>query len=440
MKRNAIVAARATHEQPDTTEIERLAKAARYEIAETFTQIRAEDTTYYLGSGKAKTVAQAAKHKQVDTIIIDGALTPTQTHHLSTLLPESVRVRDRQRLILDIFEDQARTKTAQLQVELAQLRYDLPRVKADLRGGEGNAAERPEPAARRYGEHPTIRSIRQRIDRIEADLEECEHARQNDTAFDQLAIVGYTNAGKSTLLHRLADDLDFSEMDPEHDDLDAVAEVEDRLFKTLQTTTRRVTIAGRPIVATDTVGFIEDLSHELVQSFGSTLGAARDAAVILLVTDASDEPHRFERKVHTAIDAIGDHEGILLPVLNKIDRTDRGVIRNRSNTIEDVFSDRFDSDDPAGDDVVKPVAISATEGTGTRRLCNRILELLPTSSTTFTVPNCGSAQAFLSWAYEHGSVRDVSYGAETMSFRFEGRPAIVEQAKGKAEAIDRSRS
>lgn len=465
MRQQAIIAARTANGAHETAEIEALADASGYDVVETVTQTRREDPSYYLGQGKAETITQIVAEENVGTVIVDGALTPTQTRNLQELFDGSVDVLDRERLILDVFADQASTKTAALQVEYAKLRYRLPRIQAELQEGTGNDAQRPEPSQRIDGEHRRIRELRNRMDRIEAELatrsetEARRRAQRHEQGFDLLAIVGYTNAGKSMLLHRLADDLAVADQDPGHEDLDPVAAVEDRLFRTLETTTRRVTIRGRPTLATDTVGFVDDLSHEVVRSFGTTLGAAREADVVVLVADALDDPEEFAEKLRVSIDAIDGRDGqtdpdkrtdpaeanseedsplrgSILPVLNKIDRLDEESLQKRFDALGRLRTRLGEQGRPIADRLAAPVAISALRGDGIERLQDRIETDLPASTAEFNLPNCGETQALLAWAHEHGTVEDVSYTGDRVQVSFTGRPDIVEQAREKAATIE----
>jgi GTP-binding protein HflX len=436
MSRQAILATRTEQEQPDTSEIDALAAAAGYDVAATLTQQRAEDPAYYFGRGKAEAIAEAVREHDGDVLIVDGALSPTQACNLRELCGAAVEVLDRRRLILQVFADQATTRTAQLQIELAELTYRLPRIQTALREGEGNDAQRAPASAVVDGEHGRIRSIKQRIDQLEQKLEQRTAAtarhrdQRREQGFDLIAIVGYTNAGKSTLLHRLADDLDV-DTESSHADLDAVAAVEDRLFKTLETTTRRATVDGRPVLATDTVGFVDALPHDVIESFGTTLGAARDADVVLLVVDVTNPPEAIENTLRISLDAIGDCDGTVLPVANKLDQLHESVLAGRLETIKSVRRDLERADDQIADSLVEPVAVSALDGTGESRLEERISQELSHDRITLTLPNDGESQAVLSWGYENGAVSDLDYRGEQVRFTFAGRPDVVEQLKRK---------
>ncbi|PSQ48285.1 GTPase HflX, partial [Halobacteriales archaeon SW_7_65_23] len=260
-----------------------------YAVREVVTQARKEDPAFHFGEGKVETIAERVVATDATVVIVDNELGPYQTFNVGNKLPEGVRVIDRFRLILEIFGQRAQTRKAQLQVELAELRYELPRAEA-----KASLAKRDErPGFMGLGEYDESRErdIKSRISRIREKLERIEktdqHRREQrrESGFDLVALAGYTNAGKSTLLRRLAADLDVDENEDTHPDIETTAESEDRLFTTLGTTTRKADIDRRDVLVTDTVGFISDLPHWLVESFKSTLDSVYLADLVLLVVD-----------------------------------------------------------------------------------------------------------------------------------------------------------
>jgi GTP-binding protein HflX len=422
----AIVAARDADERPETTEISGLAAAAGYEVVGAVNQRRREDPAYDLGRGKAEELAELAGREDADAVVFDGELSPGQTASLRELLPAGVDVIDRHRLVLDIFAERAGSRAARLQVELAQLRYWKPRLEAIV--AEDAAAEvryHNENDRRVLDVERRIESLRRALDDV-ADVRAERRERRREEGFDLVALAGYTNAGKSTLLHRLADDLAVEREEPDHRDLSATASVEDRLFETLETTTRRATVAGRRTLVTDTVGFVEGLPHEAVRSFEATLGAIRDADVAVLVVDACDPPETVREKVRVTLETLGETTGPVIPVLNKVDAaTD---LTARREALGEALDGR---DGPVGD----PVAASALTGDGVDGLRAAVGEALPAAETLIEVPACGGAEALLSWAYDSGSVADVAYVGESLRFRFAARPAVVERAERKAATV-----
>ncbi|WP_297885618.1 GTPase HflX, partial [uncultured Halorubrum sp.] len=257
-------------EDADLSEISELARAAGYEVVATLAQSRTEDAAYHFGEGKVEALAGVVAETGAAAVVVDNRLGPYQTYNIGGKLPTGAEVIDRFTLILEIFGQRANTRKAQLQVELAELRYELPRAEA-----KASLAKRDErPGFMGLGEYDESRErdiknqiadIKRELDAI-AEKEETRRDQRRESGFDLVALAGYTNAGKSTLMRRLAAELDVDENEGRHQDLDTTAESEDRLFTTLGTTTRRADTGKRDVLLTDTVGFVSDLPHWLVES------------------------------------------------------------------------------------------------------------------------------------------------------------------------------
>jgi GTP-binding protein HflX len=419
----AVVAKRVDDGDPDTEEVRDLARAAGYTVAGEVTQTRTEDPALHLGEGKVAELAALVAETDATTVVFDNRLGPYQMYNLGTELPEGVEVVDRFKLILDIFGQRAQTKKAQLQVELAELRYELPRAEA-----KASLAKRDErPGFMGLGEYDESREqdIKAQISRIRDELERIEQTEQHrreqrrESGFDLVALAGYTNAGKSTLLRRLAEDLDIDENEGLHPDLDATAESENRLFTTLGTTTRRAEFDRRNVLVTDTVGFISDLPHWLVESFKSTLSEVYRADLVLLVVDVSDSVEEIREKLVTSHDTLYErNEAPIVTVLNKIDKVDDEELERKKEALNALAPD--------------PVAVSAKEGDDVSELRARIDEELPDwRRERLVVPMADDTMSFVSWLHDHAHVESVDYG-EQVVVDFEARPAIVEQARAKA--------
>ncbi|MDQ2650039.1 MAG: GTPase HflX [Actinomycetota bacterium] len=266
-------------------ELSRLIDTAGAEEVGRITQRRhAPDPPTYVGKGKAEELREIALETDCDTVVFDNELTPAQQRNLEKLLGRTAI--DRTAVILDIFAQNAHSQEGKAQVELALLRYNLPRIRgrgtALSQQGGGMSAGGARIGTRGPGEtqlEVDRRRIQQRIHKLEAELREIDKHRttqrkaQGRSRVQRVAIVGYTNAGKSTLLNRLTE---------------AGVLVEDRLFATLDATTRRLDLpGGEAVLLTDTVGFIRKLPHQLVEAFKSTMAVAAEADLLVHVVDAS---------------------------------------------------------------------------------------------------------------------------------------------------------
>ncbi|MFB6092621.1 MAG: GTPase HflX [Haloquadratum sp.] len=415
-------------ESADLTEIVDLAEAAGYDVVGRLSQSRTEDAAYHFGEGKVEELASLVRETGAEAVIVDNRLGPYQTYNIGGKLPDGVEVIDRFTLILEIFGQRANTRKAQLQVELAELRYELPRAEAKT-----SLAKRDErPGFMGLGEYDESRErdIKAQISRIKeelddiADKEETRREQRRESGFDLVALAGYTNAGKSTLMRRLADDLDVGENEDLHPDLDPTAESEDRLFTTLGTTTRRADTGTRDVLLTDTVGFISDLPHWLVESFESTLDSVYRADLVLLVVDASEPIEEMREKLVTCHDTLYErNEAPIVTVLNKIDRVDDDELAAKREALDALAPN--------------PVAVSGLTGENVDELTDRIEAELPDwREERLLLPLSDDAMSLVSWLYDRGHVREEEYTGEEVLVEFSARPAIVEQARAKAAEVE----
>lgn len=293
-------------------ELKRLAHTAGGTVVHTFQiRVQAFNSATLIGSGKMEEIAETVRLANAQTVIFDDEISPAQQKNLEEIIP--AKVIDRTRLILDIFAQRARTQEGKLQVELAQLKYLLPRL-----GGQGTALMQQKGGIGLRGPGETKleydkRRLRLRISKLEKEIEQVKkerglrRERRTQIPLPQIAIVGYTNAGKSTLLNVLT--------------RQNAVYADDKLFATLDPTTRRVHMpAGGEMLFTDTVGFIQKLPHSLVSSFRATLEETSFADVILHVHDASS-PHRNAQAetVRQIITDLGAQTIPVIDVFNKID-------------------------------------------------------------------------------------------------------------------------
>ncbi len=288
-----------------------LSRSAGADPISTITAKRSSpDSAYFVGSGKADEIGDVVVNDGLEIVIFNHALSPAQQRNLEKRL--NVRVLDRTSLILDIFAQRAKSHEGKLQVELAQLQHlatrlirgwtHLERQKGGI-GLRGPGETQLETDRRLIGDR--VKALRARLEKLHKQRETQRRARGRNHTFS-VSLVGYTNAGKSTLFNALTG---------------AEAYAADKLFATLDPTVRRIELPGGGVVLADTVGFVRDLPHELVAAFRSTLSEAREADLLLHVIDA-DDPLRDERisQVDEVLTEIGAGEIPQLMVFNKIDR------------------------------------------------------------------------------------------------------------------------
>ena len=304
-------------------ELRALAETAGAEaVAMTIQRRPAPDARTFIGEGKAEEVKQLAQANEATLILFDNELSPSQTRNLEELI--GCTVLDRSALILDIFAQRARTGEGKLQVELAQYQYILPRlagmwthlVRQTAGGGKSPIGTRGPGETQLETDR---RHIRQRIDKLKADLEQVRQVRavqrrqRKKTELPMVAIVGYTNAGKSTLLNTLTG---------------AGIPANDRLFDTLDPTTRKKRISDtQEILLSDTVGFIRKLPHHLVSAFKATLEELAYADLLLHVVDVSDEDWRIQAEtVDRVVAQLGAQDIPRLMVYNKSDKCEPDAI------------------------------------------------------------------------------------------------------------------
>lgn len=375
-----------------------LAVTAGADVVGTIVQKRAQpDPGTYIGKGKVTELATLVAEKKADLVIFDNDLTPAQVRNLERAV--KARVIDRTELILDIFATRARTREARLQVELAQLEYALPRLRrmwthlGRIKGGIGMRG----PGEQQLEEDRRV--IARRITDLKRALKDVERRRAQTVAARReeitVSLVGYTNAGKSTLMNALTN---------------AGVFVEDALFATLDTRTRRWHIPGWGyVLLSDTVGFIRDLPHHLVASFRATLEEVREADLLLHVIDASN-PYAPQQAaaVHEVLRDMGCDHKPMIHVLNKVDQVpDRSYIEllraNLKNT----------------------VTISAKNGTGLDELARRVLETLKEQFALVEVAYDSANGALASYLRAHGLPETIEHTNGRVVFRGHVPPPAI---------------
>ncbi|ELZ82171.1 GTPase HflX [Haloferax larsenii] len=422
-----VVAKRVDRGDADLSEITDLARAAGYDVVASLTQTRDEDPAYHFGEGKAEELASLVAREDAGAVVIDNRLGPYQTYNIAQKLPTDTEVVDRFTLILEIFGQRASTRKAQLQVELAELRYELPRAEA-----KASLAKRDErPGFMGLGEYDESRErdIKAQISRIKNELdsiaekEETRREQRRESGFDLVALAGYTNAGKSTLMQRLAADLEVGENEDLHPDLDPTAESQDKLFTTLGTTTRRAETGKRDVLLTDTVGFISNLPHWLVESFKSTLDSVYRADLVLLVVDASEPLEAMREKLVTSHDTLYErNEAPIVTVFNKVDKVDDEELEEKRAALSALAPN--------------PVPVSGLTGENIAELTERVERALPAwEEERLLLPMADDTMSLVSWLYDHAHVESEEYEGEQVLVEFEARPEIVEKARAKASSL-----
>jgi GTP-binding protein HflX len=338
------------------------------------------DPATFLGRGKLEELAAACDEQRIDLAVCDHELTPTQVRHLEEAL--RLRVIDRTQLILDIFAKRARTREGQSQVELAQLQYLLPRL-----AGHGTELSRLGGGIGTRGPGETKletdrRRIRRRIATISAGLQAIRERRarlrerRQKSDVPTVALVGYTNAGKTTLFNLLTGE---------------GAEASDALFVTLDPLLRKVRLPDqRALLVSDTVGFIERLPHTLVAAFRGTLEEVRDADVLLHVIDASaDDRDRRLAAVRAVLKDVGADDVPCVDVYNKADKLGPEERRRLAAALPEA------------------AVISALRGQGRAELLARVVESLGLDTSRVTLrcdPGSEAGRRGMSWVYRHGRV------------------------------------
>ena len=320
-------------------------------VLELIQKLPEKNPATYVGSGRIAEVKKACEDNEIELIVADDELSPAQLKNIEDIT--GVRVIDRTMLILDIFALHARTREGKVQVELAQLKYSLPfligKGKSMSRLGGGIGTRGPGESKLESDK----RHIRRRINALENELKQLEKRRNNmrsrrkKDGIISVAIVGYTNAGKSTLMNRLTN---------------AGVLAEDKLFATLDPTARKLTLPnGQAVMLVDTVGLVRRLPHKLVEAFKSTLEEAKNADLILNVCDASSEECAEHLRITSEL--LTELECDTIPVIS---------VMNKCDLVPDIY------DLPT---IGKAVMISALDGSGIDSLLNEIENTLPKSHT-----------------------------------------------------------
>jgi len=376
-------------------------------------QVRYADPGYQIGKGKAKELAALVKEKDAEKVVFDNELKPLQAYNLAK--ETGVEVIDRFLVILEIFARRAATTEAKLQIDLARLRYELPRAKEKVK----LAKEREQPGFMGLGAYQVqvyYETIKRQIHHIQSKLKtvgrkrSLHRSRRLELGYSTISLAGYTNAGKSSLFNALA-----------HEE----TRVGEGLFTTLSTTTRAVSLSNKRVLLTDTVGFIDRLPLTLIEAFHSTLEETIFSDLILLVVDMSEAQEDVERKLGVCLDtiqAIGVSGIPIVTVLNKIDLVPERELELKLARLKSLAP--------------SPVPVSAIRGTNISLLQREIVGYLKDYvKASFVIPLNAQHSQFISWLHGGATVRSLKYEGDGVHVDFESVPWFAERVRERVIAL-----
>ncbi|WNZ30430.1 MAG: GTPase HflX [Candidatus Bathyarchaeota archaeon] len=408
-----LVQRRLANEPSSLDELKGLAKAAGYVTVGSMEQVRKRDPKYQIGRGKTKELVELVEKTGAKKIIFDNNLSPFQSYNLAALT--GLEVIDRFQLILEIFLIRASTYEAELQVQLASLRYELSRAKERIKLGKMDE----QPGFMGLGKYEVdvyYERVKYQIGFINEKLKKKQEERQlhrirrNDLGFSIISLAGYTNAGKSSLFNLLTEE---------------TVEVDNALFTTLSTTTRAVEFSKRKVLLTDTVGFIDRLPLKLVKAFHSTLEEMVFSDIIILVLDMSESPETIEKKLSCSLDTInqiGATEVPIVTALNKIDLIDENELNAKIERIKDKATNI--------------VPISADKKINIEKLKEELTKFLEVFvEASFSVKISNESMSLVSELYKRAHVQNINYDGQTVKGVFRAIPWLADRIKGRIENL-----
>ena len=375
--------------------------------------MRQADPSYQIGRGKAEELAALVKEKEAEKIIFDNELKPLQAYNLAT--EAGVEAVDRFQLILEIFARRAATTEAKLQIDLARLRYELPRAKAKVK----LAMKGEQPGFMGLGKYEVqiyYDSVRRQIHHIQGKLKtvgkkrSLHRKRRTELGYSTISLAGYTNAGKSSVFRALAKE---------------EARIGEGLFTTLSTTTRAVSLFNKKVLLTDTVGFIDRLPLTLIEAFHSTLEETVFSDLVLLVVDVSEPPEEIDRKLKVCLDTIQTIGATGIPIVtvfNKIDLVQDTELGRKLSGLKDLAPN--------------PVLISALYGTNVLQLQNTINGYLTDYvRASFMIPLRSQHASFISWLHSRAIVHSLKYESESVHVDFESVPWFADKVRERVREL-----
>ena len=405
---------RKNFEPSSLAELRRLAESAGYIVVGEMEQTREGDYRYQIGAGKVKELAALVKETGAEKVVFDNPLRGVQSYNLAKAT--GVENIDRFQLILEIFTKRATTTEAQLQIQLAKLRYDLAHAKERVR----LAKKGEQPGFSGLGAYDVdvyyeavkkqVHAVRRKLKKIRGNRV-LHRQRRAELDFLSISLAGYTHSGKSSLFNAVTE---------------AEVRVDTTLFTTLSTTTRLIEIAKKKFMLTDTVGFIDRLPLTLIEAFHSTLEETIYSDLILLVVDISEPMIVIEKKLSVCLETIEriDASGIpIITVLNKIDLMSEAEISQKLEKLKEKST--------------KTVAISALHKTNLDQLKQEILKLLENYvRASFTVPLSNETMQFMSWLHANADVKKIEYTGDSADVVFEASPTFAEKVKSRVERLE----
>jgi GTP-binding protein HflX len=405
---------RLNRETSSLEELGKLAESAGYTVVAKLEQTRIPDARYQIGAGKVEELATMVKETGAEKILFDNPLKTVQTYNLAKAT--GIEVIDRFQLILEIFTKRATTTEAQLQIQLATLKYELAHSKERVR----LAKLKEQPGFMGLGAYEAdvyhdavkrqVHTIQEKLKKIR-EKRFLHRERRTELGFLSISLAGYTNAGKSSLFNALAEE---------------TALVDTGLFTTLSTTTRLVEFSNRKFLLTDTVGFIDRLPLTLIEAFHSTLEETIYSDLIILVLDMSEPIETIENKNNICLETIERIGASGVPIMTAFNKIDL-LKETEANQKLEKLKER----------VRNPILISALRRTNLNQLRHEILKQLEDYvQASFSIPLNNQTMPFMSWVHDRANVQKANYTNNSVQVVFESNPWFAEKVRKKVEELD----